>query len=44
MQLPAGHPARFVAPMPAMLAQLEDAADQVERLMLPEVFIQGSFW
>jgi len=42
--LPAGHPARFTAPLPAMLAQLEDAADQVVHLMLPEGAVQPALW
>jgi len=43
-RLPLGHPARFAAPLPGMLARLEDAASQVLRFVYPDGPIQGRFW
>jgi hypothetical protein len=44
-RLPLGHPARLAAPLPAMLARLEKAADHVLLFTAPqEDFVQGKFW
>lgn len=44
-RLPLGHPARLAAPLPAMIARLEEAADQALHLTAPqENFVQGKFW
>lgn len=43
-RLPAGHPARFTAPLPAFLARLEQAADQVLRFVDPQPLYQPGFW
>lgn len=46
MRLPLGHPARLAAaPLPAMLARLEEAADQALRFTVPQDnFIQGKLF
>jgi hypothetical protein len=44
-RLPLGHPARLAAPLPAMLARLEEAADQVLRYTNPpDGYVQGKLF
>lgn len=43
-RLPAGHPARYAAPLPELLERLEQATDQVFRFVDPQPRRQPQFW